>query len=275
MTVPWVEVGERCWMRRYPEYDVNVGVVAGSDGVLVIDTRANVRQGQAVRADVRRLCPQPVVAVANTHAHFDHLFGNGAFVTDVGDRFFAHANVAASMRAEGDVRDEFGSPVAAPARTFADEQVIDLGDRTVLLCYLGRGHTDGDVVAVVGGGDGVVFAGDLVEESADPSFGDDCYPLDWPGTLDALASLVGEQTVVVPGHGAAVGRAFVVSQGAAVRAVAATIRALHDADASLEDALAHGCWPYPREWLADAVRRGYAALGTGCTQTNRRAYEIA
>ena len=28
----WVEVGDRCWVRRYDEWDLNIGLVAGTDG---------------------------------------------------------------------------------------------------------------------------------------------------------------------------------------------------------------------------------------------------
>src|SRR5215207_167188 len=35
----WAELGDRCWVRRYPEWDLNVGIVVGSEGALVIDTR--------------------------------------------------------------------------------------------------------------------------------------------------------------------------------------------------------------------------------------------
>ncbi len=47
------------------------------------------------------------------------------------------------------------------------------------LRYLGRGHTDNDLVVTAAGRGGLVLAGDLVEEGAPPQFGDG-YPLDWP-----------------------------------------------------------------------------------------------
>ena len=49
----------------------------------------------------------------------------------------------------------------------------------------------------------VLLAGDLVEESAlrggVPGFGDDCYPMEWPATLDLVLGLLTPGTVVVPG----------------------------------------------------------------------------
>ncbi len=279
----WVELGDRCWVRRYPEWDVNVGVVAGSDGVLVIDTRATLRQGEHLRADVRRLAAGPLRWVANTHLHFDHTFGNAAFVDDVGEQIYAHQNAAAAMCERGEwikqqcrddpgedpeypwytaalLRDLIDTPMHPAPRTFTQEQRIDLGDRAVVLRHIGRGHTDGDAIALVPDVD-TVFAGDLVEESGNPSYGNDCYPLDWPDTATALRDVLGEATSVVPGHGSPVDRRFVDRQRADLRAIATTIRDLHGAGILLDAALAHRDWPYPAESLTDAVRRGYAELG--------------
>jgi hypothetical protein len=84
--------------------------------------------------------------------------------------------------------------------------------------------------------------------------------MDWPTTLDLVLSLIGPATVVVPGHGAPVGRDFVQEQRAALGVVAETIRDLAGRGVPLEQALESADWPYPREALADAVRRGYAHL---------------
>ncbi|HEY3003008.1 MAG TPA: MBL fold metallo-hydrolase [Kribbellaceae bacterium] len=275
----WTEVGDRCWVGRYDEWDVNAGVVAGSDGLLVIDTRGTLRQGAELLDDVRRLSPAPVRFVVNTHLHFDHTFGNQAFA-DAGGVIHAHENAVAGMleRAEwikrqaaaGELdgvddqrtlRDLIGTPLVPATETFAVARVIDLGDRQVELLHLGNGHTDGDVVAVVSDA-GVVYAGDLIEESAHPAYGNDCFPLEWPDTADRLAGLLGEAARVVPGHGVVVDRAFVEDQKADLGTVANTISGLHHSGVSLEDALRHDeDWPYPVADLADAIRRGYAQLG--------------
>jgi glyoxylase-like metal-dependent hydrolase (beta-lactamase superfamily II) len=111
---------------------------------------------------------------------------------------------------------------------------------------------------------GVLFAGDLVEESTAnggvPGFGDDSFPLEWPDTLDLVLSLTGPDTVVVPGHGRPVGRDFVEEQRAAIGVVAATAHDLAARGVPVEEALAAAEWPYPRERLAGAVRRAYAHL---------------
>ena len=59
----------------------------------------------------------------------------------------------------------------------------------------------------------MVFCGDLVEESADPSIDADSDPAAWPATLDRVIEAGGgEGRVFVPGHGAVVDAAFVRRQ---------------------------------------------------------------
>ena len=65
--------------------------------------------------------------------------------------------------------------------------------------HIGRGHTAGDVIAVVPDA-GVVFAGDLVEYKSACYCGD-AHFTDWPATLDLLAEL--QANALVPGRGAA------------------------------------------------------------------------
>jgi hypothetical protein len=93
-----------------------------------------------------------------------------------------------------------------------------------------------------------------------PGFGDDCYPMDWPATLDLVVGLLGTGSLVVPGHGNPVGRDFVEEQRAALGVVAETIRDLATRGVPVDEALEAADWPYPREELRHAVRRGYAHL---------------
>ncbi|MFC0622699.1 MBL fold metallo-hydrolase [Kribbella deserti] len=283
MTSNWTELGDRCWVRRYPEWDLNIGVVAGSAGVLVVDTHATEAFATELLADVRRLVPGAEVRWAvNTHAHFDHTFGNSVFAA-AGATVISHENAAAQLLERGpelqrryaenpgvdpdfpaipaEVIAQIATAPLVPAdQTFSVAKVIDLGDRRVELLHLGNGHTDGDIVVLVPDAD-VVFMGDLIEESAPPSYGDDCYPLDWSDTVDRVVGLLTATTRVVPGHGAVVDAEFVRDQGAEIGSVANNISGLHHNGATLEYALRHDEWPYPAEHLAAAVRRGYEQLG--------------
>ena len=76
---------------------------------------------------------------------------------------------------------------------------LDLGGRIVTVTHPGHGHTDGDLFAYVDDAD-VLVAGDLVEESGPPDFGD-AYPLEWPESVGAMLHVATPATMIVPGHG--------------------------------------------------------------------------
>jgi glyoxylase-like metal-dependent hydrolase (beta-lactamase superfamily II) len=278
--VPFTEVAHDVWVARYEWFDVNVTLVRGSTGLLVVDTHASAGAAREVIDDVRALGAGEVVAVVNTHEHFDHTFGNGAFRAAYG-RIPVHAHEVAAeqtvpagdrIKALYDDPDNVGDPhreevqateIVPADTTFSSAVALDLGDRLVELVHPGRGHTGGDLVVRLPDVD-VVLAGDLVEESmvrnGVPGFGADCYPMEWPLTLDIVLGLLSADSVVVPGHGAPVGRDFVEEQRNAIGIVAETIRDLATRGVPVAEALEAAEWPYPREELANAVRRGYEHL---------------
>ena len=278
-----VEVADRCWVARQDFLDVNVGLVGGERGLLVVDTHACETEARRVVDLVRGLGLGEVVAVVNTHEHFDHTFGNVVFSEAYdGPPILAHEDAATGLAAHGEelkataaaeTEDPRYAEVATtrlllPTETFSSVRAVDLGDRLVELIHPGRGHTGGDCVVRVEDAD-LMFAGDLVEEStlrtpgterAVPGFGADCFPLDWPATLDFVISMLAETTLVVPGHGDLVDQDFVMDQRTDVGTVAETIRDLASRGVGPEQALAAAEWPYPVTELAEAVRRGYAQL---------------
>jgi glyoxylase-like metal-dependent hydrolase (beta-lactamase superfamily II) len=269
----FTEVAERVWVARYEWLDVNVSVIEGEAGLLVVDTHASTEAAREVIADLRRLSSRPVVGLVNTHDHFDHTFGNGTFREEYGEvSITAHESTAETMlpngetvkeamsrRSEGRAAEVAATPLVGADHTFSSVTSIDLGDRSVELVHPGRGHTAGDLVVRLDDAD-VLLAGDLVEESGMPSYGDDCYPMEWPASLDLALSLIGPATVVVPGHGAPVDRDFVQEQRASIGVVAETIRDLAGRGVPVDQALDATQWPYPAERLGDAVRRGYEQL---------------
>nr|WP_202885661.1 MBL fold metallo-hydrolase [Kribbella sandramycini] len=224
---------------------MNVGLVVGSDGALVVDTRATTEEAEQLREHIRELTDLPVRWIVNTHSHFDHVNGNSVFT---GATAYAHENTVAAV--EGLV-----------AETFAVAKVIDLGDRRVELLYLGNAHTAGDAVAVVPDVN-VFFLGDLVEESQPPQYGDDSFPLEWPDTLERVIGTMPAGAIVVPGHGAVVDAEFARNQSADLGQVANTISDLHHAGTPLDKALAHtDGWPWEVSGLQDAIKRAYGVLG--------------
>jgi glyoxylase-like metal-dependent hydrolase (beta-lactamase superfamily II) len=284
--VRWDEVGDGCFRRRYQRFDLNIGVVRGSDSLLVVDTRADLRQADELLDDLRTF-GQPIRWVVNSHWHFDHVFGNQRFVERAGGAVFeseaaevsadlemwGHADLPgmlldkeAELRASlrsfygDDAGDEYDRvALTPPDRLIANREVLDIGDRSVELAHFGLGHTSNDLVVVVPDG-GVIFAGDLLEQSGPPAYGDDSYPLAWPTTVDALIE-VGASTFV-PGHGDVMSPSSAAEQARDIATVAALIRELHAAGVAVGDAVSQAGdrWPFPADALLDAVQRGYEAL---------------
>lgn len=268
---PFEEIADRIWVARYPWFDVNVGLVAGEAGLVLIDTNASADLARETLAAVRRISSAPILAAVNTHVHFDHVLGNAVLAAE-GAELVAHEHAAAALldhveQTRRDLAEDLDPRVpgllatepAVPTRTLSSALALDLGDRALEVIHPGRGHTDGDLVVRVPDAD-VVFAGDLVEESGMPDLGADCFPMDWPASVDLMLGLTGERTRIVPGHGAVVDQDFVHEQRSAIGVVAETIRDLATRGVPLDQALAAAEWPYPAENLADAVRRGYEQL---------------
>ena len=267
MTAGWVEVGERVFVRRYAFYDQNIVVVLGRDEALVLDTRSTHVQAREILGDLRELGAPAVGIVVNSHGHYDHAFGNAVFRPAP---IWGHERCAAMLRTLGDrmreaaaaevpdIRDDLAEVIVDPPdRTFSEQATICLDDgREVSLRYLGRGHTDNDVVMRVEGAD-VLCAGDLLENGATPYFGDG-YPMDWPATAEALLALTGPSTVVVPGHGDHAGLAFVESQVAGFHAVADAARRVQAGEATIDDVLT--LVPYPAADARQPLERAVAQL---------------
>jgi glyoxylase-like metal-dependent hydrolase (beta-lactamase superfamily II) len=117
-----------------------------------------------------------------------------------------------------------------PTETFSDTHIIELGGGRgqLRLHYLGRGHTEGDIVAWLPE-QRVLFAGDLVEARAALYTGD-AFHRDWmTGTLDRVAAL--DADVLVGGRGVVVRGAEV---GAAIAQTRMFLQTMHDTVAAVQ-----------------------------------------
>jgi glyoxylase-like metal-dependent hydrolase (beta-lactamase superfamily II) len=260
----WHEVGDRVFTRRYAYLDQQIGVVLGQGEALVIDTRATLALAGELIADLRRLSRDPVTVAVNTHWHWDHAFGNSVFRPAV---IWGHERCRERLLADGATtrgelavddparRADFEAVVIdPPERTLMIAADVDVGGRRVELRYLGRGHTDGDIVVLIPDTQ-VLFAGDLLEEGATPNFGDG-YPIDWPVTIERLLPLA--SGLLVPGHGAVGDRSFVERQLEAFRAVAAVARRLDAGELDREAAIAS--MPFDEASSAEPLDRALAQL---------------
>ena len=267
MTSPWTEIGAGVFVRRYAVFDQNIVVVLHGGEALVLDTRSTYPQAREVVDDLRALGAPRVTAVVNSHGHFDHALGNPVFrpapiwghvrcavmLDPATSRQLRHAASELDAANAADLDEVELDP---PDRVFEARATVPVGGRVVDLEWLGRGHTDNDILLTVPDAD-VLCAGDLVENGATPYFGD-AYPLDWPATVEAILPRVGPSTVVVPGHGDHAGRAFVETSLAQFRAVVALARRVHAGELDLDAAVAAA--PYPSGDAGAPLRRALAQL---------------
>jgi glyoxylase-like metal-dependent hydrolase (beta-lactamase superfamily II) len=292
----WHETAEDVFRNRFEPCDVTVTAVIGSAGVAVIDTRCSPAEAREIKDQLRRLTSAPVRWVVNTHAHFDHCWGNAEFVAprltppatiwgheslvpqlDPANPALA-ALVSELMTEEPRWAEDLPElEFVAPTELVRDRATIGLGNRRLDLRFLGRGHTDGDLWILLTRNDAgtttppeIALAGDLVEQSGPPAFGDDSFPLEWAATLDLALDAIGPDTIVIPGPGDVVTTAFVRDQRATIDAVAQEIRRLHAADIPVEAAAPEGSWAIPTEQLGSAIARGYAALNDASPQPHSR-----
>ena len=265
-TTDWLEVGDRVFVRRYTALDQNIGVVLGDEAALVIDTRATHEAADEILSDLRRLTPLPVRVAVNTHGHWDHCFGNARFRPAP---IWGHVRCAEMMLKTGErQRARIAAAIAElavdlanviidpPDQTFEDAATVEIepGGRSVELRYLGRGHTDNDIVLLVPRAD-VLFAGDLLENDATPFFGDG-YPLDWPTTAEAIVELA--TGAVVPGHGSVGDRSFAVRQMTEFRTVAELAKLVHRGVMGIDTAVLRT--PYPADTALEPLTRALAQL---------------
>ncbi|GAA1968487.1 MBL fold metallo-hydrolase [Nocardioides panacihumi] len=270
------EIADRVWLARYEWWDVNVTLIGGSAGLVVVDTHASAAAARQVVEDVRRLGVGGVTRIVNTHEHFDHTFGNAELRAAYGvvpihaTEVAAVNTIASGERAKARYGADPSDPRAAeiiateivPAdTTFASVAAIDLGDRLVELAHPGRGHTAGDLVVRVPDAD-VVLAGDLLEESGPPVYGEDSYPLEWALTIDVVLGMLTTSSVVVPGHGLPVDRSWVEQQRNDLAWVTSNIRELAGRGVPVQEAAGATEWPWPTDdWRFDgAIARGYSQL---------------
>lgn len=183
----------------------NAGFVIGDDGVAVIDTFVSADAAKQLLAEIRKLTPQPVRFVINTHYHADHVAGNGVFAK-AGAVVLGHRNVRGWIHKENlkllgpEPKPElkaFIEGLAPPTAGY--EQAVDLylGSREVRVRYF-AGHTGGDSVVMIPDAN-AVFAGDLLWRNSLPNL-IDASTQAWIDTLLALEKNEGGATFV-PGHG--------------------------------------------------------------------------
>ncbi len=220
----------------------NVAVVAGADGVFLVDDQF-APLTEKIRAAVARISPAPVKFVLNTHWHGDHTGGNEN-LGRTGVLIVAHDNVRTRMSADqfqNNLSDTVkASPAGAlPVVTFADAVTFHLNGEEVHAFHVAPAHTDGDAVVHFRRAD-VVHMGD--------TYFNGLYPyvdLSSGGSVDGMIAaadrvlaMAGERTRIIPGHGPLSGRAELRAYRDMLATVRDRVRAMAREGKTVEQVLA-------------------------------------
>jgi len=201
----------------------NIGVLAGDQGVLLIDAEWPELHDKVVAA-VRRISAQPVRYLVNTHWHWDHTGGDGLFAKS-GVVIFSSEQTRAYIAAAQKGNNPAGTPYAVdpgaiPAVTVVNGTKFHIGGQTVEVTHVPAAHTDGDLI--------VHFVEADVIQTGDTFFHGFYPDIDQPhgGTIDGMISLYdtlykmcGPRTKIIPGHGPVANREDVREYQAMLREV--------------------------------------------------------
>lgn len=193
----------------HPRGDSNFGLVVGDDEAVLIDS--DVRRGDEVELEIRRVTDVPIRYLVNTHDNYDHASGNVAFDPRATVILASEAcrNLLAGDRdghkarlLETDVVRNSGGREILDRRLLPDITVtgtlnLHVGGRALQLISVGHAHTPGDLVVYLPK-EGILFAGDVLFES--------CHPVtrnaDIGNWLQVLSNLEAKPvSLTVPGHG--------------------------------------------------------------------------
>ena len=202
----------------------NIGVLAGPDGKLIIDSGYSGSQKQIADA-LARVSGDPIKHLINTHWHFDHTDGND-WMHSAGATIMAHENTKKHLSTTTRVEDwNFTFPAspagAIPTDVFNTDKTLHRNGATIALKCYDPAHTDSDISVYFAEAD-VLHTGDTWWNGYFPF-------IDYStgGSLDGMiraaeanVARVTDKTIVIPGHGPIGGKAEMIEY----REILATIR---------------------------------------------------
>ncbi len=222
----------------------NLGVLAGPDGVLLIDDEY-APMSKKIRAAVAKLSAEPIRYILNTHWHGDHTGGNESLGRS-GAVILAHEEVRKRMSTDSfqPSRDRTipASPrEALPVVTYDEGITLHLNGHTIDVRHVDPAHTDGDSIVHFREAD-VLHLGDIYFSGLYPFI-----DLASGGRVDGVIAAVdralgiaGPKTRIIPGHGPLSTRADLEGYRKMLISVRDRVRKLIDEGLDLEAVLAAG-----------------------------------
>ena len=206
-----------------------IGVLAGPDGVLMVDSQFAPLTDKIVAA-IKQISDGRIRFLINTHVHGDHTGGNEN-LGKMGVTILARENLR--MRLQKPNPGANGAPgvpappAALPTITYDAPITIRMNGEEVTLVPAPAAHTDGDTFVRFTNND-VIMTGDFYRSIQFPNI-DRNNGGSLPGLVNALNAVIqmaGPNTKIIPGHGPTVDRAAVVAHRDMVVALRDKVAAL-------------------------------------------------
>jgi len=222
----------------------NVVAWTGPDGTVLVDSGTTQAAPQLLEA-AKRLAPQGVRFVVNSHWHPDHTGGN-ELLGRSGALVVSQENVRLRMSEPQDLSEyarevPAAAAAALPVVTFDDALTLHLNGDRMMLLHAPAAHTDGDGIAWWEEAN-VVHVGDVFYADGYP-FLDAVSGGSLAGLVSAIETVLSRadpRTVVVPGHGPVATRAELAAYRDMLVAVGRRVRELAEQGRSLDEVLAAG-----------------------------------
>ena len=136
----------------------NTGIIVGTTGVIVVDTKTTVDSSKEVQAEIAKITPKPVDTAIVTHSDGDHVNGLAGF--PAGLTIIAQENCKKEMEASAGTRNAAPQD-RLPTKTIAKDETMTIDGVRVQLLHWAPAHTSGDLI-VYFPEQKIVFGGDLL-----------------------------------------------------------------------------------------------------------------
>lgn len=218
-----------------------IGVLAGPDGVLMVDAQFAPLSDKIVAA-IKQISDGRIRFLINTHVHGDHTGGNEN-LGKLGATILARENLRARLMKPAPLANgQPGVPapaVALPMVTYDAPLTVHMNGEDVQLVPVPVAHTDGDTMVYFPNAN-VIMTGDFYRSTGYPNI-DRANGGTMNGMLagfDAIVRLGKPDTKVIPGHGAIVDKAAVTAHKQMMMAVRDKVAALVRQNKTQEEVVA-------------------------------------
>jgi len=183
----------------------NIGVSAGEDGILLIDTQF-AELIEKIKSAIAEISRGQIRYVLNTNWHYDHTYGNEPLGKS-GALIIAHENTRMRMTSEQyfpdfDMKIPPFPESALPVLTFTDSLNLHFNSEEIQVIHIEKAHSDADIVIYFRKAN-VIHTGDLYFTVLYP-FIDVSHGGSIDGMIIAAERIIGmvdENTKIIPGHG--------------------------------------------------------------------------